>query len=101
LIENKKRILRGEYMYSLFYKPRYANSRIVQGANLELIEIDLFKNRILDIYRRNATKQSLTQQEYEIASKSYSLIKERSQLTKKYIDVIWREIQMWDIKYEF
>ena len=88
-------------MYSLFYKSKYANSRIVQGVNLELVEIDLFKNRILDIYRRNATKQSLTQQEYEIASKSYALIKERSQLTKKYIDVIWREMQMWDIKYEF
>lgn len=88
-------------MYSLFYKPKYANSRIVQGVNLELMEIDLFKNRILDIYRRNATKQSLTQQEYEIASKSYSLIKERSKLTDKYIDVIWREVQMWDIKYEF
>lgn len=88
-------------MYSLFYKSKYANSRIVQGVNLELVEIDLFKNRILDIYRRNATKQSLTQQEYEIASKSYSLIKERSQLTKKYIDVIWREMQMWDIKLRF
>lgn len=88
-------------MYSLFYKPKYVNSRIVQGVNLELMEIDLFKNRILNIYRRNATKQSLTQQEYEIVSKSYSLIKERSQLTEKYIDVIWREMQMWDIKYEF
>lgn len=84
-------------MYSLFYKPKHANSRIVQGANLELAEIGLFKNRILDIYRRNAAKQSLTHREYEIAAKLYSLIKERSQLTKNYIDVIWREIQMWDI----
>ena len=84
-------------MYSLFYKPKQANSRIAQGVNLELAEIGLFKNRILDIYRRNITKQSLTQQEYEIAAKSYSLIKERSQLMKKYIDVIWREMQIWDI----
>lgn len=90
-------------MYSVFYKPKGSNSNIIldKSSALKLAEIDLFKSRLLDIYRHNITKQSLTQQEYEIASKSYSLIKERSKLTDKYIDVIWREVQMWDIKYEF
>ena len=59
--QNKIRILLGEYMYSLFYKPKHSNSKIIQGVNLELLEIDLFKNMILDIYRRNATSKSLTQ----------------------------------------
>lgn len=75
-------------MYSIFYKP-------IQEKDFDLLEIDLLKSRILDIYRRNFTEQTLAHHEYEIASELYSLIQERSKLTEKYIDVIWREMQVW------
>ena len=87
-------------MYSVFYKPKGSNSSIIldRSGTVKLAEIGLFKNKILDIYYRNFTNQSLTPQEHEAASKLYLLIKERSQLTDSYIDVVWKEMQMWDIK---
>lgn len=90
-------------MYSLFHTPRYyASSGCIKLSkplkSVRLAEIAWFKNRLVDIYRRNLRNKSLTRQEYELASQLFSMIKERSKLDECYIDVLWREIQEWEIQ---
>ena len=90
-------------MYSLFHTPRYyASSGCIKLSNslksVRLAEIAWFKSRLVDIYRRNLRNKSLTRQEYELASQLFSMIKERSKLDESYIDVLWREIQEWEVQ---
>lgn len=90
-------------MYSLFHAPRYyASGGCIKRSNplksAKLAEIAWFKSLLVNIYRNNFTSKSLTRQEYELASELHSMIKERSKLDSSYVDIVWQEIQMWEIK---
>ena len=89
-------------MYSLFHTERYKYSLgYVQSSrsseSARLAEIAFLKSKFIDIYRRNFTSKSLTQQKYELASQLYAMIKERTKLTDSYINIIWLEVQKWAV----
>ena len=89
-------------MYSLLHSERYKYAlgyvrRSRPSEYARLAAIALLKSQFIDIYRRNFVSKSLTKQKYELASQLYETIKKHEKLTDSYIDIVWLEIQKWDV----